>query len=191
MHKSLRLPDPCPDSPDAGFDGGPGGYLRFQYIAPQMIAAAEHVHHECWEEIIVLAGDVLLVNEGQMGRGSVVGHPQEWYHAPFASRSGAIILVHTDAPMGYPWPPRDYPGGQSLCECYLEAQDWTREIDHVPWSHHPLAPVQDADPLYQAWRQTPSGRLWGDDDLPGEVPYLPGGRGKASAFRSSWQRKVQ
>jgi hypothetical protein len=67
MHKSLRLPDPVPHPNDEGFDGGPGGYLRFQYIAPQMIAETEHVHHECWEEIILLQGDVMLLNEGQIG----------------------------------------------------------------------------------------------------------------------------
>jgi hypothetical protein len=93
MHKSLRLPDPTPETPESGFDGGPGGYLRFQFIAPEMIAEGEHVHHECWEEIILLQGDVLLVNEGQMTKGSVVSHPQEWYHAPFTSRGGGFPLA--------------------------------------------------------------------------------------------------
>jgi hypothetical protein len=188
MHKSLRLPDPVPHPNDEGFDGGPGGYLRFQYIAPQMIAEFEHVHHECWEEIILLQGDVMLLNEGQMGLGSVVGHPQEWYHAPFVSRSGALILVHTDGPMGYPWPPREYPDGRRLCECYLADARWDVPTEHVEWDDHPLAARQEANPAYHAWRRTESGSPWGGYETTTEVPYRPGGRGSTSDFRASWKR---
>lgn len=190
MHKSLRIPDPVPHPNDEGFDGGPGGYLRFQYIAPQMIAEMEHVHHECWEEIILLQGDVMLLNEGQMGIGSVVGHPQEWYHAPFVSRSGALILVHTDGPMGYPWPPREYPQGRHLCECYLASAPWDVPTQHVDWHEHPLAAQQEADPEYQAWRGTTQGSKWGGYETTTQVPYRPGGRGTQSDYRASWQRKV-
>jgi len=190
MHKSLRLPDSVPHPTDEGFDGGPGGYLRLQYIAPQMIADMEHVHHECWEEIVLLQGDVLLLNEGQMGIGSVVSHPQEWYHAPFTSRSGAVILVHTDAPMGYPWPPRPYPQGRSLCECYLADSRWDVPTQHVPWSAHPLAEQQEADPAYQAWRRTREGSRWGGyESTNADVPHRPGGRGTATDFRASWKRE--
>ena len=34
MHKSLRLPDPVPHPNDEGFDGGPGGYIRFSISSP-------------------------------------------------------------------------------------------------------------------------------------------------------------
>lgn len=189
MHKSLRLPDPVPHPLDEGFDGGPGGYLRLQYIAPQMIAEAEHVHHECWEEIVVLQGDVMLLNEGQMGIGSVVSHPQEWYHAPFVSRSGAVILVHTDAPMGYPWPPRPYPNGRALCEAYLADAPWDAPTEHRDWSEHSLAATQEADPQYRAWRASPAGARWGGAEKTERVPARPGGRGTASAFRASWKRE--
>jgi hypothetical protein len=187
MHKSLRLPDPVPHPTDETFDGGPGGYLRFQYIAPQMIAEAEHVHHECWEEIIVLQGDVLLVNEGQMGIGSVVSHPQEWYHAPFVSRSGAVILVHTDAPMGYPWPPRPYPCGRTLCEHYLADAPWDAPTPHVPWHEHPLKAIQEESAEYRAWRA--ANPLWGGSETSTDVPYRPAGRGTASRFRAGWTRR--
>ena len=190
MHKSLRIPDPLPHSSDEGFDGGPGGYLRFQYIAPQVIAEMEHVHHECWEEIILLQGDVLLVNEGQMGIGSVVSHPQEWYHAPFVSRSGALILVHTDGPMGYPWPPRPYPGGRHLCERYLSESRWDIPTEHLGWSNHPLSHAQRNCSEYSAWRLTPSGALWGGEELGDRVPDRPGKRGTATAFRASWSRNA-
>lgn len=186
MHKSLRLPDLTPATPESGFDGGPGGYLRFQFIAPDMIAEGEHVHHECWEEIILLQGDVFLVNEGQMGIGSVVSHPQEWYHAPFTSRGGALILVHTDAPMGFPWPPREYPNARYLCNCYLEQTSLDKQVEHLAWPDHPLAHQQELDPDYQAWRASGNGPLWGDADAGTEIPYRPGGRGTVSEFRSRW-----
>ncbi len=188
MHKSLRQPDPVPHPHDEGFDGGPGGYLRFQYIEPQMMADAEHVHHECWEEIILLQGDCFLVNEGQMGIGSVVGHPQEWYHAPFVSRSGALILVHTDAPMGFPWPPRPYPEARKLCGAYLDGAPFDVPTPHVAWDDHPLKSLQESSAEYQAWRQSPAGQQWGGYETTTQVPYRPAGRGVATDYRASWKR---
>jgi hypothetical protein len=188
MHKSLRKPDPTPHPVDEGMDGGPGGYIRFQYIEPCMLAADEHVHHECFEEIILLQGDCFLVNEGQMGIGSVVVHPQEWYHAPFASRSGALILVHTDAPMGFPWPPRPYPEADKLAKAYFDTAPWDIPTEHIPWDQHPIAAMQEASPVYQEWRKGP-GVEWGDNDLGTRIPYMPGKQGTASNFRGSWTRK--
>jgi hypothetical protein len=189
MHKSLRKPDPVPHPTDEGFDGGPGGYLRFQYIEPGMVAAAEHVHHECFEEIILLQGDCFLVNEGQMGIGSVVVHPQEWYHAPFASRSGALILVHTDAPMGFPWPPRPYPEVEKLTAIYLDNAPWDVPTEHVAWADHPIAALQEESRDYQAWRKSDGTNLWGDKDPGTTIPYMPGGQGTTSRFRAGWTRK--
>ncbi|RME66330.1 MAG: hypothetical protein D6782_04545 [Alphaproteobacteria bacterium] len=189
MHKSLRKPDPVPHPHDEGFDGGPGGYLRFQYIAPGMIADQEHVHHECFEEIILLQGDIMLINEGQMGIGSVVNHPQEWYHAPFVSRSGALILVHTDAPMGFPWPPRPYPQARELAAAYLDNARWDIATEHRAWDAHPLNAMQEASPEYRAWRASPAGAQWGDGDTGAHVPFMPGGQGAASRFRASWRRR--
>ena len=188
MHKSLRIPDPVPQPGSEGFDGGPGGYLRFQYIAPQAIAEMEHVHHECWEEIILLQGDIMLLNEGQMTAGSVVSHPQEWYHAPFVSRGGAVILVHTDGPMGYPWPPRPYPHGRALCERYLAESSWDAPVAHVDWGDHALAAVQAGSAEYHEWRRSPGGELWGGAEQADAVPLLPGGRGGTTNFRAGWQR---
>lgn len=188
-HKSLRQPDPLPHPTNEGLDGGPGGYLRFQYIEPGMVAADEHVHHECFEEIILLQGDCLLFNEGQMGIGSVVVHPQEWYHAPFVSRSGALILVHTDAPMGFPWPPRPYPGAAEFAASYLDEARWDVPTEHVHWSDHPLAGRQDGSAAYQAWRRGDGAALWGDRDAGTRAPYMPAGRDTASRFRASWQRE--
>ncbi len=188
MHKSLRKPDPVPHPTDEGFDGGPGGYFRFQYIEPGMVAPKEHVHHECFEEIILLQGDCFLLNEGQMGIGSVVVHPQEFYHAPFASRSGALILVHTDAPMGYPWPPRDYPEVEKIVGAYLDDARWDVPTQHVDWPDHPLKAIQEESAAYQSWRKEGDSNLWGDGESGLQIPYRPGGRGTASKFRGSWKR---
>ena len=188
MHKSLRIPDPVPHPNDEGFDGGPGGYIRFQYIEPNMIARDEHVHHECWEEIILLQGDCFLINEGQMGLGSVVTHPQEWYHAPFVSRSGALILVHTDSPMGFPWPPREYPEADKLCGHYLDNSRFDIPTEHIPWDEHPIKDLQESSRDYQKWRKSPEGQKWGGYEDTTQVPYRPAGRGVASDYRASWQR---
>ncbi len=189
MHKSLRQPDSVPHPCDEGFDGGPGGYLRFQYIEPNTIAAKEHVHHECFEEIILLQGDCFLVNEGQMGIGSVVNHPQEWYHAPFVSRTGALLLVHTDAPMGYPWPPREYPEVDRLARAYFENARWDIAPEHIPWCDHPIAQLQEASETYQAWREGAGQTLWGDADTGERVPFRAAGRDTVSKFRESWTRQ--
>lgn len=188
VHKSLRKPDPVPHPSDEGFDGGPGGYLRFQFIEPGLVATKEHVHHECFEEIVLLQGDCFLINEGQMGIGSVVVHPQEFYHAPFATRSGALILVHTDAPMGYPWPPRDYPEVEKLVGAYLDDARWDVPTEHVPWKDHPIAAMQEESAAYQAWRRDGDSALWGDNDPGRRVPFMPGKQGTSSRFRGSWTR---
>lgn len=187
-HKSLRLPDPLPHPLEEGFDGGPGGFMKIMYIAPNVVADAEHVHHECWEEIILLQGDCFLVNEGQMAPGSVVSHPQEWYHAPFVSRGGAMILVHTDGPMGYPWPPRPYPHAKEICTDYVESLPFDEPVKHVPWQDHHLCTKQESSAEYQAWRKTPEGQKWGGYEDGTDTPYLPGGRGTQSAYRASWKR---
>ena len=153
MHKSFRLPDPTGD----GYDGGPAGHMRLVYIAPGIDAPYEHVHHECFEEIILLQGDNLLADEGVMGIGSTTLHPQEWWHGPFATRSGCIVLVHTDAPMGFPWPPRenDYPIAKAVCEAYLNEARWDIPTEHTPWAESEWAHLQD-NPEFQKWaKQAP------------------------------------
>ena len=151
MHKSFRLPDPFGD----GYDGGPGGHIRLLYIAPGIDSPYEHVHHECFEEIICLQGDNILVDEGVLGIGSVVCHPQEWWHGPFASRSGCIVMVHTDAPMGFPWPPREdeYPIAEQICKKYMDSARWDVPTEHMPWEETEWAAMQK-DPEFQKWAKT-------------------------------------
>ena len=78
------------------YEGGPGGHLRMEYVAPGMATPFEHNHHECWEELFILEGDCFIADEGVLAPGSAVGHPQEYWHGPFASRRGCLFLVHTD-----------------------------------------------------------------------------------------------
>lgn len=137
LYKPLRLPDVVTES----FDGGPGGFLRIFLIAPGIGDPEEHVHHECFEEVITLAGDVLMTNEGMTGRGSVLGHPPGFWHGPFASHQGAVLLVHSDAPMGAPWPKRELAAGPAVCEAWLDGASWVREAEHEPWEQRPEASV--------------------------------------------------
>jgi len=174
MHKSLRLPDPY----GQGYDGGPGGYLRVIYIAPGIDAPFEHVHHECFEEIFLLAGDCLLADEGVMGLGSVTIHPQEWWHGPFASRAGALVMVHTDAPMGFPWPPRpnDMPNAKAICEAYLDEAPWDVPAIHTPWAETPWTRLQET-PDHRAWAASEHAAEFADDV----------GADVASTFRAAWR----
>lgn len=176
MHKPLRLPDPHGD----GYEGGPGGHLRLEYMAPGMQTPFEHNHHECWEELFLLEGDIFIADEGVMGPGSAVGHPQEWWHGPFATRRGCVFLVHTDAPMGVPWGVRDYPHQEAMCSAYLNEGHWDAPIEQQNWSELPWQRFQ-SDPEFAAWSKSPAGAEWGDKV----------GRQVAARFRGSWQRTVK
>lgn len=160
MHRSLRLPDPTPHPNFEGFDGGPGGFLRVQYMPAGFLYDQEQVHHECFEEIMVLQGDMLMVDEGIMGIGSTICHPQEWWHAPFATQSGALLLMHTDAPMGYPWPERTYPSVDEIADIYFEEEPLDRPTRHIPWSECTSMRAVQETPEFRAWRDSPDGVLW-------------------------------
>lgn len=165
MHKSLRLPDPSntPYEHPEGFcaDGPPGGYLRYTFIAPGIKAPYEHVHHECFEEIIMIGGDTLLADEGIMAPGTVTCHPQEWWHGPFASRTGALIIVHTDAPMGYPWPPRDYPFQEEVCNAYMDESRYDVPAQHTDWADTPWVRYQQKD-KFKKWAASKDAAEYGD-----------------------------
>ena len=175
MHKPLRLPDPHGD----GYEGGPGGHLRLEYMAPGMATPFEHNHHECWEELFLLEGDIFIADEGVMGPGSACSHPQEWWHGPFATRRGCLFLVHTDAPMGVPWGIRDYPSQEEMCDAYLNEGHWDRPIEHESWATLPWNRFQD-NPEFEQWLKTPEGAEW-DTKV---------GAQTASKFRASWKRNV-
>ena len=175
LHKPLRLPDPHGD----GYEGGPAGHLRLEYMAPGMQTPFEHNHHECWEELFLLEGDIFIADEGVMGPGLACGHPQEWWHGPFATRRGCVFLVHTDAPMGIPWGIRDYPFQEDMCNAYLSEGQWDAPIDFELWADLPWKRFQD-NPEFKAWMKSPDGAEWGEKV----------GVDVASRFRASWKRTI-
>ena len=138
--KSLRHPDVylgSDGSSSGAFDGAPGGFVRLFHLAPGISDPEQHIHEECWEEIITLTGDVLQADEGLTARGSVLDHPKGFFHGPMASTRGALLLVHTDAPMGSPWPRRQYPMGQQVTDAYHSSAAWQSEPVHTPWPDCP------------------------------------------------------
>jgi hypothetical protein len=177
MHKSLRVPDMTA----GGMEGGPGGFLRLVYLAAGIADPVEHVHHECFEEVILLQGDLLLADEGLLGLGSYSCHPQEWWHGPFMSRSGALYINHTDAPMGVPWEVRDYPGGAAVVDAYLDETPWDAPVTPQAWANTGLAELQRT-PEFERWAQSGEGsRDFGDTV----------GRGAAARFRATWNRDLR
>ena len=180
-HKGLRIPDIHASLyPEPEFDGGPGGMLRVYFIGAGIDYPMEHSHMDCFEEIILIAGDCLLANEGLMGVGSVTTHPEEYWHGPFASRQGCLLLTNTDAPMGNPWPCRQYPGGYDFMDAYLEDEPWDSHTEHTQWADIEL-------PAIQALHETAEFKTWwkqtGHEKFSNVV-----GRQMVSNYRASWTR---
>jgi hypothetical protein len=127
FHKSLRRPDF-----EEPFHGGPGGLVRLSMLMPGYADGRQHVHHDCYEEIVLLRGDLLMPERGLMGPGTFLGNPREFWHAPVVSLGGALLLLHTDAPQG-PWGFRPYPDGDELAEEYLDGTPWIAGASHADW----------------------------------------------------------
>jgi hypothetical protein len=154
--KSLRMPDFSGD-----FEGGPGGFLRLVVWTPGNHDPRQHVHHECWEEMFVLRGDVFMPERGVLGPGSYLSNPQEYWHAPFASHGGCVMLIQTDGPMG-PWTLRDYPNGDEIIEAYLDSTSWARPPGGRRWADMPDWAAWQERPEYIAWRTQPNWEQWSD-----------------------------
>ena len=133
-----------------------------------------------WEELFILEGDCFIADEGVLAPGSAVGHPQEFWHGPFASRRGCLFLVHTDAPMGVPWGIRDYPNQQEICDAYFSEAPWDGPIEFGLWADLPWKRFSEL-PEFIEWEKTLAGQEWGD-----KVGQLT-----ASKFRASWKRSVE
>ena len=171
LYRPLRLPDTVGET----FNGGPGGFLRMTVITPGMTSPSQHLHRTCWEEGFVLSGDIFVGERGLMGPGSYIAFPQGLWHAVLASQTGCVLLVHTDAPMDFPWELRDHPAGPAMVEDYMDAQPWGRPATHVPWDETPQRRFLDS-PAVRAWAK--KAPVWEPDVE----------RGSASRFRGSWRR---
>jgi hypothetical protein len=144
-HKSLRIPDPG----EGELHGGPGGVLRFVLIVPSLGSRQEEVHHACWEEIIVLRGDLMMPERGYAAPGTYIANPPDYWHGPWTSHGGNLHLVHTATPVGIEY--RDYPGGPELVDDYVDTTSWVEQPAHRPWSdsdrnrHERFTPVKQGD----------------------------------------------
>jgi hypothetical protein len=171
-HKSLRVPDFAGD-----MHGGPGGLLRLALVGGGYLDGREQVHHECWEEIFTLRGDMFLAERGVMGLGTCLANPQEFWHAPLYSQTGCLMLFHTDAPMG-PWEFRCYPAGEELGAHYLDTASFARLPEHRELGTLPDLERWRSSPEYAAWRSGPDSAPWASVD----------GRRPAGAFRAEQAR---
>lgn len=128
MHKSLRTPDP-----HGGLrHGGPGGMLRLILMAPGFGETRQEVHHDCWEEMIWLAGDFLMPQRGLHAAGSVLSNPPELKHGPLLTVKGNIQILHCNAPMGADFHFVD--GGPQIQEAFQDGGSWLAETHHTDWA---------------------------------------------------------
>ena len=130
MHKSLRLPDVG----EGPIHGGPGGCLRLSLETPGFADPREHVH-EVWEEMIFLAGDMLMPGRGVIASGSYLGNPEGFWHAPMITQFGSLKLLNTTAPIDQI--ARDYEGGEALVGTYLDTVSWLETPTHQDWADLP------------------------------------------------------
>ena len=124
----------------------------------------------------MLAGDLFLGDRGLLAPGSYIAFPQELWHAVLATQTGAVMLVHTNAPMDYPWILRDYPLGAEMCADYMHRYKLGTGHRHTSWEDTPWVEWQQRQE-FQEWLASPASVAWGD-----EV-----GQGQAWAARSHWQ----
>ena len=132
MFKPLRTPDPATGE----LHGGPSGFMRLTLMTPGFMEARHEVHHNCWEEIIVLRGELMMKDRGLQAGGTYLGNPASLWHAPFATHGGCLILIHCDAPMDVAF--RNYPGGYQAMRDHIEGSSW---IEEAPYAvcHPPVA----------------------------------------------------
>ena len=79
--------------------------------------------------------------------------------------------------MGLPWPARDYPHQQELCDTYLDVARWDVHAEHTPWDQ--------VDERLRAFQETDEFRAWAPTDANAEFGDSVG-RDVASKFRASW-----
>ncbi|MEZ5098612.1 MAG: hypothetical protein R3C15_02135 [Thermoleophilia bacterium] len=145
MHKSLRWPDPA----EGLMHGGPGGMLRFILMTPGFGESRQETHHDCWEEVIWLAGDFLMPERGLHSAGSVLNNPAELKHGGLMTQKGTVMLLHCNSPMGAEF--NEIENGKEIVEHYHDCTSWLVEPKHTPWSETPQFPLYpNSEPAYHA-----------------------------------------
>jgi hypothetical protein len=132
--RSLRVPDVR--SP--GLSGGPSGFLRMSMMSPGFAEPRNEVHHNCWEEIIIVAGDMVMGDRGRLAPGTVLSNPANLWHYPAASQRGCLMVIQTDAAQDVEF--RPYAGGFELASEYLETFSWLDQPEHETWE--PSRPLE-------------------------------------------------
>jgi hypothetical protein len=119
MHKSLRQPDVS----GTHAHGAEGGFIRLVLPAPGWVSPNQERHPDCWEENIMLRGDMLMPGRGLVRPGMNLANPDGHWHGPMATKGGALFLVHCDAPMTVDYRPYE-PGPGELLD-YLDTAPWS------------------------------------------------------------------
>ena len=131
-HKSLRLPD----ENGVELHGGPQGMIRFTAHLPQYQDTREHVH-EIWEEMFFFNGDMLMPPRGVISRGTYLGNPAGFWHAPMLCQTGIFHLLHTLDKIGQV--AREYEGGDELAARYFASTSLLQQQTHQPWDNLPTS----------------------------------------------------
>jgi hypothetical protein len=135
MYKPLRVPDVA----TGPLHGGPGGMLRLHLLTPGFNSPDQEYHHDCWEEIIFVSGDLLMPGRGFGGPGTLLNNPADYEHGPYCTSRGSVMLTHTVAPM-----PTSYtrmPGGPETIEHYLDTTSVLEPPCTHGWEERPEAEV--------------------------------------------------
>tara|TARA_X000001036_G_scaffold424423_1_gene449438 strand:- start:4464 stop:5387 length:924 start_codon:yes stop_codon:yes gene_type:complete len=137
MHKSLRWPDPT----EGLHHGGPGGMLRFIHMAPGFGEPRQEVHWDCWEEMVWLAGDLMMPERGMHAAGSFLANPPGLAHGPLLTAKGSLLMLHCDAPMGAEFNDLfDSEGneiGTEIRRTFHDGTSWLEAPKHSDWEDCP------------------------------------------------------
>lgn len=117
MHKSLR-----PQDASGIAHGSPDGFLRVVLVTPGWFSGAHERHVDCWEENIMLQGDMLMPGRGVIAPGDTLANPRGHWHGPMTTKTGALFLVNCDAPMPVEY--RDDPQDADELQRYLDVTPW-------------------------------------------------------------------
>ena len=119
MHKTLRLPD----ATGAAAAGTEAGFVRLVMPGPGWLSA-DMEKHGCWEENILLRGDMLMPMPGRgvLRPGVNLSNPADFWHGPMTTKGGALFVVHCDAPMDVVY--RPHPGAREELRAYLDEAPW-------------------------------------------------------------------
>ena len=130
MHKSFRLPDLW----DGPIHGTTRGMMRLCQMTPGYADPRPHVH-TVWEEMLFVGGDMLLWDRGRIAPGTYLGNPGEFWHAPMISQRGALMLLHTVAPIDQV--ATAIAGGQEVADGYRDTESWLDPPVHEEWDTLP------------------------------------------------------